>query len=113
MARVGWGVVSGFIVLAFGVGAILFINSTTPPADVQTEQVVAAPTTAPAAASDTSIPTTVGIQGVPDAVARVLEMSGDARLASDSELSQLPPSVAAVLVSYGVTLRVPLDGSGG
>jgi hypothetical protein len=52
--------------------------------------------------------TVEGLPGVGSAVTRVLQWSGNAGPASAEDLAQLPPSVAKVLVEFGVPLRVPV-----
>lgn len=95
-----WGIVSGVIALALGLFATLQL---VPAEESAPEQPVAAESSV---VVPTPTLTTPDVPGVPNSIDRVLEQSGDARLAVGDELAQLPPTVAAVLVEYGVTLRV-------
>ena len=95
-----WGIVSGVVALALGVFATLQL---VPAEESAPEQAVASESTA---VLPTPTVTTPDVPGVPASIDRVLQQSGDARLAGGEELAQLPPTVAAVLVEYGVTLRL-------
>lgn len=95
-----WGIVSGVVALALGIFATLHLVPVEEPEQeppIATE-LSALATTAPSATPD--------LPGVPASIDRVLQQNGDARLAAGEELAQLPPTVAAVLVEYGVTLRL-------
>lgn len=110
MAR-DWTVLSGVFVLAAGV---LTVGALLRPV----QPVVASPptVTSPALAQvsgDPPVPATSGLPGVSSRISRVLEWNGDTQLATDSELAQLPPAVAQVLIGYGVPLRIPLGGERG
>lgn len=101
-----WGIVSGVIALALGVLATLQLV----PAEEPAPQPVAA-TSSPSLPAPA--PATPDVPGVPASIDRVLQQTGDARLAENEELAQLPPAVASVLVDFGVPLRVPTpEGSG-
>jgi hypothetical protein len=49
------------------------------------------------------------VEGIDDAVQRVLYASGKAEAMAVDQLSQLPPEVARILVYYGVTLAIPTE----
>ncbi|GEM_PF-2123655 len=49
------------------------------------------------------------VEGIDDAVQRVLYSSGKAEAVAVDQLSQLPAEVARILVFYGVTLTVPSE----
>lgn len=114
-----WGIVSGVAALALGVFTTLQL---VPPEEPAPEQPVATESSAlvptppfceglsrsgrckPSQNGTTAV--APDVPGVPDSIDRVLQQSGDARFAVGEELAQLPPTVTAVLVEYGVTLRV-------
>lgn len=112
MGRERWGVVSGILVLAFGVIAVLaqFRQDGAPLAETaatSTTSTMASVTDGPSA--PTSSPE---LPGVSSAVDRVLEWNGDVDFADERQLAQLPPTVARVLIAYGVPLRIPVTGNG-
>lgn len=107
MAIDNWGVVSGLVALAIGVLATLHL---VPSEASAPEQPVAAVSTAlvPSPSPETTL-----VPGVAASIDRVLQQSGDARLANEKELAQLPPTVVSVLVEYGVALKLAsLEGAG-
>jgi hypothetical protein len=106
MSRDAFGVVTGLVVLVIGVvAAVNMIRA----AD---ESPAARPARAitPVAVSETVAAEPVEeLPGVGPAVIRVLQRSGNLQPAAGGDLAQLPPSVVALLVRYGVPLRVPVD----
>jgi hypothetical protein len=102
-----WGIVSGFVALAIGVFALLTL-ATSEPAGPSDDATVVESSPLPVSPAST----TPDVPGVPDSVDRALHLSGDARVAGDEELAQLPSTVAAVLIEYGVPLRVALPEGG-
>ncbi|MGD2061261.1 MAG: hypothetical protein PVF87_10380 [Acidimicrobiia bacterium] len=108
MSRDFWGVASGLVVLALGVTAVLALLG--PAEEPTAAEVVALPTTTSTWVTTTEAVAPPDLPGVPADVTRALEWNGDASLATEDEMTQLPPSVAAVLIEYGVPLRVPLAG---
>lgn len=109
MSRDFWGVASGLAVLALGVAAVLALLG--PSQEPTVEEVVALPaTTSTWLTTTTEAEAPPDLPGVPADVTRALEWNGDASIATEDELAQLPQSVAAVLIEYGVPLRVPLEG---
>jgi len=93
--------VTGLFVLVAGL-AVVYVIAVTPEADPVTEPVVVSPVGAPV----TEVPPPA-VEGVDPAVQRVLYASGRAEAFRADQLTQLPPEVARVLVSHGVTLAVP------
>jgi hypothetical protein len=113
MARNVWGVVSGLLVLAGGAIAVGgLVGSDQPLPEVAASVVAPAPAPAPISDQPTRL-VTPELPGVPSRIGRVLEWGGDTGFAGDDELEQLPPTVAAVLIHYGVPLRIPVTGDGG
>lgn len=112
MSRNIWGVLSGLVVLALGVSAVLGLLR---PGEAPAEPTAnATPAPAPDPTVDSpSVAAAPELPGVPSGVSRVLEWNGDAGFAGDEELAQLPPTVAAVLTHLGVPLRVPRGGDEG
>jgi len=53
------------------------------------------------------------LEGIDLAVQRVLYASGKAQALRIDELPELPPEVARVLATFGVTLTIPESGSSG
>lgn len=103
MGRDSLGVVTGLAVLVTGVVAAVTLIG---PADGAAVESLPPPSITvarpePAAATVEELP------GVGPAATRVLVWSGNAGLADAAHLAQLPPSVANVLIEYGVPLRVP------
>lgn len=108
MAR-DWRVSSGVFVLAAGVLAVGgLLRMEQPPAEP-------APVTADASApvpvsSEPPVSMAPELPGVPSQISRVLDWNGNTEFASDDELGELPPAVAAVLTEYEVPLRIPMTG---
>jgi hypothetical protein len=100
------GVVTGLAVLFAGVFAA--VNLMGPPEEQHAQDLPQSVTSATVPASSAALVTTEpDLPGVGSAINRVLERSGNVRLASAEDLAQLPPSVSAVLVEYDVPLRLP------
>jgi hypothetical protein len=94
--------VTGLFVLVAGL-AVVYVIAVTP----ETEPVAVSP----AGAEVTEVPPPA-LEGVDAAVQRVLYAGGRAEAFRADQLTQLPPEVARVLVSYGVTLTVPATEGG-
>jgi hypothetical protein len=103
MGRDSLGVVTGLAVLVTGVVAAVSLIG---PADGAAVESVPPPSTT-VASPEAAAATVEELPGVGPAVTRVLVWSGNAGLADAAHLAQLPPSVANVLIEYGVPLRVP------
>ena len=74
----------------------------------------AAPQTAPAPTAPPSVEfPPPRLEGIDLAVQRVLYASGKAQAVRAEDLSELPPEVARVLATFGVTLTIPESGSSG
>lgn len=98
-----FGVITGLAVLVVDVVAVA--NLTGPENGAAVESL---PPTSTTVATAEPVPAMVGrLPDVGPAVTRVLEWSGNAGFADRADLAQLPPSVANVLIEYGVPLRVP------
>jgi hypothetical protein len=89
---------TGLFVLIAGL-AVVYMIAVAPGSEPVTEPVVS-----PMGAQEAEVPPPA-LEGVDAAVQRVLIASGRAFRAD--QLTQLPPEVARVLVSYGATLTVP------
>ena len=98
--------VTGLFVLVAGL-AVVYMIAVTPESEPVTESVVVSPP----GAELTEVPPPA-LEGVDPAVQRVLFASGRAEAFRADQLTQLPPEVARVLVSYGVTLTVPATEGG-
>lgn len=97
------GVTTGLAVLVVGVVAVA--NLIGPSNGAAAESLPPTSTTVA-----TSEPVATTVERLPDvgpAVTRVLEWSGNVGVAEGADLAQLPPSVANVLIEYGMPLRVP------
>ncbi|HEY7583269.1 MAG TPA: hypothetical protein VIB78_06585 [Acidimicrobiia bacterium] len=106
MSRDSVGIVTGLAVLIAGVFAVARLLS--PAAEKLAESPPPSMTILTVAEPSASLVTTTpDLPGVGPAITRVLQWSGNARLASTADLAQLPPSVSATLGEYGVPLRVP------
>jgi hypothetical protein len=112
MLRNVWGVLSGLVVLALGVVAVMGLLG---PGEAQVESTpIAEPAPASASTVDSApAPAVPELPGVSSRIAEVLEWNGDSAFAGEDELAQLPPTVAAVLTYYGIPLRIPLTGEEG
>ena len=93
--------VTGLFVLLAGL-AVVYVIAVTPESEPVTEAVVVSSQ----GAQVTEVPPPA-LEGVDPAVQRVLFASGRAEAFRADQLTQLPPEVARVLVSYEVTLTVP------
>jgi hypothetical protein len=102
MGRDSLGVVTGLAVLVTGVVAAVTLIG---PADGAAVESLPPPSTTVARPEPAA--TVEELPGVGPAVTRVLVWSGNAGLADAAHLAELPPSVANVLIEYGVPLRVP------
>lgn len=98
--------VTGLFVLLAGL-AVVYVIAVTPETAPVTEAVVVSSQ----GAQVTEVPPPA-LKGVDPAVQRVLFASGRAEAFRADQLTQLPPEVARVLVSYGVTLPVPENEGG-
>jgi len=98
--------VTGLFVLVAGL-AVVYVIAVTPETEPVTEPVAVSP----AGAEVTEVPPPA-LEGVDAAVQRVLYAGGRAEAFRADQLAQLPPEVARVLVSYGVTLTVPATEGG-
>ncbi len=106
MSRDQWGVLAGVAVLIAAVFTIATWSRVPDPA--QTPAASAAVATTVTSLSEVS----ADLTGVPPSVQRVLFDSGWAIAANPTSL-QIPPTVARVLIEYGVPLMVPTaQGSG-
>lgn len=107
MGRDSVGVVAGLAVLVLGVITVVDLIGRGPDPQVATP---ASPiTTVEAMGLRLESPLTEpDLPGVSPEVTRVLRWSGNAAPASDGDLAQLPPSVAALLIESGIPLRVPI-----
>jgi len=103
MSRDVLSVVSGLAVLISGVIAVVSLMGPTEEDAVET-----LPPAITTAGPDPTVAKPIeGLPGVGPAITRVLVWSGNAGSADDGDLAQLPPSVAALLIEYGVPLLVP------
>jgi hypothetical protein len=91
---------TGLFVLIAGL-AVVYMIAVAPGSEPVTEPVVS-----PMGAQEAEVPPPA-LEGVDAAVQRVLIASGRAEAFRADQLTQLPPEVARVLVSYGATLTVP------
>jgi hypothetical protein len=98
--------VTGLFVLLAGL-AVVYVIAVTP----ETGPVIETARVAPPVAQETEVPPPA-LEGVDPAVQRVLYASGRAEAFRADQLTQLPPEVARVLVSHGVTLTVPATDGG-
>jgi hypothetical protein len=101
MGRDSFGVLTGLAVLVTGLVAVVMLIGPTGDAVVEPPPSVSLAEPEPVAA------TTADLPGVGPSVTRVLLWGGGAEMADGGDLAQLPPSVAAVLIEYGLPLRVP------
>jgi hypothetical protein len=108
MSREALSVGTGLIVLVIGVIALVDMTGSAdkPPIDGSAPSITTVPL-----GETFALEPVAELPGIGPAVNRVLQWSGNARFAGDDELAQLPPTVAALLIDYGVPLRVP-DTSG-
>lgn len=106
MSRLSPQGVTGLFVLLAGL-AVVYVIAATPEIEPLPEPV----RVAPPVAQVTEVPPPA-MEGVDPAVQRVLYASGRAEAFRADQLTELPPEVARVLVSYGVTLTVPATESG-
>jgi hypothetical protein len=98
--------VTGLFVLVAGL-AVVYVIAVTPQGEPVIEPIVS-----PRGAQVTEVPPPA-LEGVDPAVQRVLYASGRAEAFRADQLTQLPPEVARVLVSYGAILTVAVnEGSG-
>jgi hypothetical protein len=98
--------VTGLFVFVAGL-AVVYVFAVAPESKPVTEPVVS-----PLAAQVTEV-RPPALEGVDPAVQRVLYASGRAEAFRADQLTQLPPEVARVLVSYGAILTVAVnEGSG-
>jgi hypothetical protein len=106
MSRDAFGVVTGLLVLVIGVVAVVNMIWA---ADESPAERSAPATTRVAVSEPVAAEPVEELPGVGPAVIRVLQRSGNLQPAAGGDLAQLPPSVVALLVRYGVPLRVPID----
>lgn len=112
MTRNVWGVVSGLIVLVLGVVAVTGLLR---PEEAPVEASPPVPPFAVPVSTVEGPPASIApaVPGVPSRISRVLEWTGDTGFAGDEELAQIPPTVVALLIQYGVPLRIPVTGDEG
>lgn len=101
MGRNSFGVLTGLAVLVTGLVAVVMLVEPTDDA------VVEPPPSTTVAEPEQVTATTADLLGVGPSVTRVLLWGGGAELADGGDLAQLPPSVATVLIEYGLPLRIP------
>jgi len=101
MGRDSFGVLTGLAVLVTGLVAVVMLIGPTGGA------VVEPPPSNTVAGPEPVTATTADLPGVGPSVTRVLLWGGGAELADGGDLAQLPPSVATVLIEYGLPLRIP------
>lgn len=106
MSRDTLGVTTGLAVLVIGVIAVANVLR---PADEPAAESSAVASATVAVSEPVAGQPVEELPGIGPGVIRVLRWSGNVQLADDGELAQVPPSVAAVLIQYGVPLRVPVD----
>ena len=102
MGRDSFGVLTGLAVLVTGLVAVVMLIGPTDAA------VVDPPSSITVVEPEQVTATTADLPGVGPSVTRVLLWGGGAELADAGDLAQLPPSVARVLIEYGLPLRVPI-----
>jgi len=96
---------AGLLVLMAGLAVVytIVVAPETGPPPVAQQGV---PSGLPTRAVEVPPPT---LEGVDPAVQRVLYATGMAQAFTADELTQLPPEVARVLVSFGATITVPIE----
>ena len=103
MGRDSFGVLTGLAVLVTGLVAVVMLIG-------PTDDVVVDPSSSITVAEPEPVTaTTADLPGVGPSVTRVLLWGGGAELADAGDLALLPPSVARVLIEYGLPLRVPIS----
>lgn len=102
MGRDSFGVLTGLAVLVTGLVAVVMLIGPTDDAGVSPPASITVAEPEPVTATAADLP------GVGRSVTRVLLWDGAAELADVGDLGQLPPSVAKVLLEYGLPLRVPI-----
>lgn len=108
MSRVSPQTISGLFVLLAGL-AVVYVVAVQPGA---IEPASEATSTSLADTRVLEVPPP-NLEGVDLAIQRVLYASGKAEAFRVDQISELPPEVARVLASYGVTLAVPETPAGG
>jgi len=100
LSRLSLQTVSGLYVLTAGLAVLAAVAAASGDPEPAPET-GSAPSSAPVEAPAPSL------DGVDLAVQRVLYASGRAEVVDPVQIPDLPPEVARVLISYGVTLTVP------
>lgn len=108
MSRISPQTLSGLFVLLAGLAVVYVIavgpGATEAPSEVTSTSLAGAPVLEVAPPN---------LEGVDPAIQRVLYASGKAEALRVDQISELPPEVARVLASFGVTLAVPETSAGG